>query len=423
MKKVVFLLSLFIGFNIQQTNASTTEIYRFDGYQIHLTYTKDDQSNIGYELEKIGTNPFSTMLIFDESDILISNVIEVEGNHVFYGAIHINNAPTFYEGFILELSPSGEEIRKEIIDYEMLEEVEYVFPMDSVIMTVICASTTDERNSYFFDHYRVLTYSYDFELIDEFEIYEDIKSFEATDYMLILNRDYDYFHDGGLTRDLELLEAYDLLSIETNEEFSGSVYIPFLNQALLNNNVVEDGIFLDYPGNYRLQYRGFTYQFRINPIITGVEENMIYTHSVTPEISSGNIFLNNDLFVSGSTITDPGYYQLQVDGLGGYETETDFTITSNMTGVIHNQTYQDEVEIVFNGNGYLNSNFVTSPHIVSEPGEYIFKIEGENDYVETYHFTIEEPIENHTFVDFIQQYDIAILGITLVSGLLFLKKK
>ena len=255
MKKVVFLLVLFIGLNSQQTHASTTEIYQFDDYQIQLTYTSDNQSNRGYELAKIGSNPFSTMLFYEHSDIRIADVLEIDGNHVFYGYIHQDDQPTYYDGFMVVLSPSGEEIDRKIIDYELLEEIIHVFPMDNVIMVVLSTSTTDERRSYIFDHYTVISYSYNYEMIDDFDIFEDIKSFEASPYLLILNRDYDQFHDVALTRDFQLLDAYDVLPIETNQEFTEFVYIPFLNQAILNNEIIENGIFLDYPGKYRLQYR------------------------------------------------------------------------------------------------------------------------------------------------------------------------
>ena len=173
MKKVVFLLVLFIGLNSQQTHASTTEIYQFDDYQIQLTYTSDNQSNRGYELAKIGSNPFSTMLFYEHSDIRIADVLEIDGNHVFYGYIHQDDQPTYYDGFMVVLSPSGEEIDRKIIDYELLEEIIHVFPMDNVIMVVLSTSTTDERRSYIFDHYTVISYSYNYEMIDDFDIFED----------------------------------------------------------------------------------------------------------------------------------------------------------------------------------------------------------------------------------------------------------
>jgi hypothetical protein len=60
---------------------------------------------------------------------------------------------------------------------------------------------------------------------------------------------------------------------------------------------------------------------------------------------------------------------------------------------------------------------------VDEPGDYILTIEGENAYKESYFFTIEPPDEGHSLLDFLRQYDIAILGVTVIAGLLVLKKK
>lgn len=423
MKKVVFLFFMLCCLNSTDSHAANAEIYRFDNYQLRLTYTSDEDHNRGYEIEKIGTNPFSMMLMFDDIDILIANVIEVEGNHVFYGSLIYHDNPRSYKGLMIVLSPSGEELQRVVIDFGMQQEVIHVFPVEDVILVVTRCDSTDERYSLYFDHYTVESYSYNYELLHQLELNQEFNEFSATDHMILLNIEHDSIYEYMITSELELIDAQEPLPIETNTVFTGSVFIPFLNTALLNQNIVEHGVYLEYPGKYQLQYQGFIYNFTVEPLITGIEEDMIYKHSVSPHISAGNVFLNNDLFVSGTTIAKPGNYELKVIGINGYRETTTFTITSNMTGIVHNQTYVQPVEIIFNGNGYLNNNYVTSPYEVRDPGEYIFKIVGENDYLETYYFTIQEPVENHSFVDFIQQYDIALLGVTLVGGLLFLKKK
>jgi hypothetical protein len=186
---------------------------------------------------------------------------------------------------------------------------------------------------------------------------------------------------------------------------------------------VEHGVRIDFPGHYILQYDGFDYQFTVEPTISGVDDLASYNEPVTPFITSGKLFLNDDLFVSGSTISDPGYYELTIQGINGYQKVISFTITSHLSGVVHNQTYQEPVEMTFNGTGYLNNGFITSPFRVEDPGEYVLTIEGKNTYKETYYFAIMEPPKAYTMMDFLRQYDLVILGVTIVGGLLVLKKK
>ena len=56
-------------------------------------------------------------------------------------------------------------------------------------------------------------------------------------------------------------------------------------------------------------------------------------------------------------------------------------------------------------------------------GEYILKINGENNYLETYFFSIEKIEEETRFIDFVQRVDILVLVVVLVSGGIILKKK
>ena len=75
----------------------------------------------------------------------------------------------------------------------------------------------------------------------------------------------------------------------------------------------------------------------------------------------GNATLNNDIYLSGSIVSKPGYYQFLLSGANGYVEECNFTITCNMDGVSNNNVYDSDIEVIFNGEGYLNNQFVNSP--------------------------------------------------------------
>jgi len=109
--------------------------------------------------------------------------------------------------------------------------------------------------------------------------------------------------------------------------------------------------------------------------------------------------------------------------VNGYIETYTFTITSDMEGIINNHTYLESLEVTFNGEGYLNNQFVSSPLEVNNIGDYILKIRGENNYLETYYFNISADTDKLSILDFVQRFDIYILVIVLISGGIILKKK
>lgn len=422
MKRVVFFMLLVGWLSLQPVGAATTHVYSFDEYEIRATRTRVDGDQ-GYELEKIGKDPFSMLFTYDDSTLHINDITEIGGNHVIYGYIHYSGANTYYEGFVTILSPSGEELKHVIYDYDTDEDVRCVHVMDGVVVVAVSAVEKNDRDQYDFLKYTIHTYDYNYEQLSTFDIYQEIQEFYPTDTMLLINFNHDSLYDLGITNNLELIYPDDPLPIETDQQFIDSVTIPFLNTAVLNEEEVQHGVYIDTPGYYDLAYDGYTYSFQVLPQISGVQDGGVYQASVVPLISSGRVYLDHDLFVSGTPVEEPGEYHLVIQGRGGYQEQVTFTITSDMEGITHNTTYTQPVEVSFNGMGYLNNGYITSPYLIEDPGEYMLRIEGENEYRETYFFTIDDPSPNYTLVDFLKQYDLAILGVTLISGFLVLKKK
>jgi|LGOV01.1.fsa_nt_gb hypothetical protein len=425
MKKAVFLF-LFLGFFISPkgVNASMNDrIFEFPEYEFRLTYFAREDRSRGYHLEKLGSNPFAFDLIYEDTWIIINGIEEINGNHVFYGNIHVFGEETFYDTFILVLSSSGAEIYKQVIDYGDLESVYNVVEIDNLILVHSKGFYESEMEEIEFEVNYFTTYDYDFNMIDEIETYENYKFVDNTDRLYLFSLDYDEEIEGALTSDLNIIRQFDSLVIASNEVFTNSITIDFLNSAVLNDEVIYNGIIINYPGNYSLLYNDFLYEFQVVPEVTGIEDDAIYNNPVTPLISSGNIYLNNDLYISGTEISAPGNYTLQIMGTNGYLEEYDFTITSNMSGILHNQTYSEPVEIVFSGNAYLNNSYIESPYVISEDGEYILKMQGENNYLETFYFNIEKPEEETSLISFVQKFDVVFLGVVVIGGGLILKKK
>jgi len=423
MKKIVFLLC-FIIFTLPITPVSSygnNETYSIENYDIIIRdYTNN--GNRGVSVEKTGTNPFYT-IIEDENELYIINgVIKTEFHYIVYGGIHIEGNDTYYDSIFIVLNQLGDVIEKITFDLDDLEEIVGAYFIDNILI-LHTIQTTDDGMEYLFVTNYFTSYDLSYSLIDMVEIETNIKKITSNQDYILLNYEYDNLYDCAIRDDLSLLLETDMINISNNEEFTSEVIIEFLNSALLNNEIVENGITINYPGNYKLIYKSFEYNFVVNPIVSGIEDNKVYTSKVTPVVSAGNVMLNNDLFISGTEISLPGNYELTITGINNYLETYNFTITSDLDGVTNNHTYLDSILLTFKGEGYLNNQFVESPMEVSKSGDYILKIKGENNYLETYYFQIDDEIEKTTLVSFIQKFDIYILIVVLISGGIMLKKK
>lgn len=422
MKQVVFMF-LCLMMSWTSSSASTTEVYSFDTYDIQLTSFRSETNHLAYQLQKIGQEPFNRVVEVEGANLHFTNIVEVEGNHVCMGNVLRNDQQRHYNGFIYVISPTGEDVIQLEFSYGENEDVRDVFIMNDVLMFVVRVATYNEQEQYEFSHYMIELFDYQYQPIASTRIDHEQDEFLASREMLLMDKEGDGVYDQAILQTGELIDTAQPLPIEPHEVFQKEVYIPFINEALVNGDSYYNGVFINFPGLYTLTYEDVDYSFQVESQVIGVADGAIYNEPVTPYVSNGQVYLNDDLYISGTPIIQPGDYTITVLGVGDYRKDVSFRITSALDGIYDNQTYQQDVSFTFNGTGYLNNTFITSPYEVTDPGDYILKIEGENNYQETYEFTIEEVIEGRSFVDFLQQYDLVILGITVVSGLLILKKK
>ncbi len=423
MKKTVFLLCLMIFTMpfIQVEGISNNQVHSFDNYEIIIEdyYVGD---NKGISIEKTGTDPFYTTLNNELESYIINGVTSVNNYYIIFGSNHIVGNSTYYDSMFIVIDQLGNLIKQVTFDYDDLEEIVGVYYIDDIIIFHTIKTTDDGFRYQFVSNY-FSSYDLSFNLIDTIDIGTEIKEITSNERYILFNYEYDDLYNGAIRNDLSILLPTDIVNISNQEIFINEINIEFLNSALLNNEIVKNGVFLNYPGNYKLVYNNSEYNFVLKPVITGIEDNKFYNTGLTPIISGGNIMLNNDVYISGTEINEPGNYELSISGINDYIETYNFTITSNMTGVTNNHTYIEPVSISFNGEGYLNNQFINSPIEVYETGEYVLKIKGDNNYLETYYFQIDKDVETMTIVDFIQRFDIFILVIVLISGGIILKKK
>ena len=423
MKKTVFLFLflLFISFQTE-VNASVGDLtFEFEEYEFRMSVISHPERGRGYRIQKIGENAFTIDKTYLNQKYYITSCTEINDLHVFYGYTHNYEGNNYYDSFALILDKLGNEKFVLLEDFGELEEVRDVVELDNVLLFRIEQSAEDEYEDIVFSNNLFVTYDFEYNQLNTESVNNQIYRQKTTDQLYLYDFDYEEGYSGALTSDLEILD--DTLDITNNQVFQDSTTVLFFNQGILNGTIVENGVTIDYPGNYELEYSGYTYRFVVEPIITGVLDNEVYQEEVTPIVKKGKSFINNDLFVSGTTLTEPGNYILKIEGVNGYEKLINFSINSNVSGILNDQTYDDPVQIEFEGEGYLNNTYIESPYTVSEEGEYLLKIRGEGDYLETYYFTVEKPEDESSIIDYVQKYDVVFLGVVVIVGGIILKKK
>lgn len=422
MKKTIFLilLALTFSFNLTNKTLASETIYEIDNYEIIVRSVKENGTN-GFTVQKTGGNPFISTISDDLEHYFITGVKQIEEYYVLYGYGFTNNSSTEYDSLIFVFDSAGNTVHKDLRDYGSMENVIDVFYIDDIFISCT-EKVNDTGHSYEFNSNYFTSYDLDFSFLDSVEVSSKIVRLESNEMYILVGYD-NLEYDIGIRNDLSLIRKNDLIDITEGQVFNETVSIEFINSATINNDYIENGVTIDYPGKYTLVYNNNEYNFVVLPKISGVADKQIYNDSVTPSISNGNVILNNDIYVQGTVVSAPGIYELTVNGANNYSSDLSFTIVSNLTGIVNNNKYTEPVTLEYNGNGYLNNQFIESPYEVGEPGDYIFKIKGENNYLETYFFTIEDEVEETGFIDFVQRVDILILVGVLISGGIILKKK
>lgn len=420
MKKIVFILLLLTCIKTYQVSASSLE-FELDNFDIYIQEERTDGERT-YQIEKRGLSPFRVDFHKENSIYYFKGVKNYNDLLYLFGSTHSDGAPTYYDGFILVYNEQGELLEEYITDFNSLEEVENIYQMNQLLI-VHTVKHKDVNGELVFDENVFSMYDSNFTLLDTLILNKEIMYSKETPNYVLFSTSYDLHYDFGINADLEVVYNDNILEGLDGSVFQEEVYLNFINNGILNNEKVSNGHMINYPGYYSFIYNQDQYDFEVTANIDGVVHNEIYQDEVTIHFSGGNATLNNELIVDGHIVSSPGEYRLLVTGVNGYNEIIDFTISSNTDGLINGKTYHEATSVTFNGNGYLNDIPVESPFIVDEEGDYVFKVLGENDYLETYTFSLHNDNPEITMLSFIQRFDIVILIVTILAGAIILRKK
>lgn len=417
MKKVIFLFCLLLTMIPMKVSAS--DIIECGDVSFEIAKNRDD-----VVITKRGENPFMVTYSYEGYNVYVRDVSCDDDMYTFYGYSHGDDDINYYDTVLFVMDELGQVLYDEVSDYGGNEEITGAVWIDQVLFTLTRVDDLGDRWNDIdpeYDYYVIKTYDSNFDEIDSIQLEDEVIKYDNTDDLLLIY--YSYLGPVDLGLDTTLKEYYDTDVFDVKTSYDGVIELAFINTGELNGDTVENGLSITYPGVYSFIYNHQEYDFVVHPVVEGVSHLETYNQSVIPVISGGNFTLNNELYLSGTEISDPGNYTLSITGINGYEQVIQFSITPQVEGVINGHDYKEPFTIIFDGEGYLNNSLVTSPLQIDEEGDYVLRVNGVGGFSDLYQFTLAEEHTGFTAQDIVQKIDIFILVIAIVIGVIIIKKK
>ncbi|MBN2540951.1 MAG: hypothetical protein JXB08_05430 [Bacilli bacterium] len=259
-----------------------------------------------------------------DASVSIYGTYEQESISIEYGSIQYRDGD--YGGYFrISDRESGALVDEQIVNTEWIDIIWYVADVGNGEFLFICKQYTqsDLGLPVFL---RYIIYHYDLQgKVLEFlhSTTTSYRSFHNHNHILVFLN-----HDGSIEYMNHLGEISP--DFQPEIEFSNRALIQYQGQAYVNQELVE-AIILEGPGYYDISIVDDTYHYNyrvsINPsiVINGERFEDYYIQDVTID-SQGILYLNNQLYESGSIVSTPGNYLFQVFGENGYQMERNFTI-------------------------------------------------------------------------------------------------
>lgn len=360
----------------------TVQIERVTGGALHITVEED---------------PSFLFVLGDAERRYTANGVMDDGDYlIVYGYFHDVRHETYYDAFILVLNQDAEKVLLAEYDYDALEEIAAAFKVSGRPMFQLDVLIETRDQPEWATHY-IIAFAEDYRSYQMIEVSERIIRRHIEGDRVYLS---DWYHGAFHTAIDAAFNVYQgdrLYGVIDQTEYTGSMHIQFVETAWLNDTAYLREIFVETPGHYTIDYDTLSYTFTLHPDVTGVYDGKITDSPVTAHISAGRVYLNHDIYISGTVIERPGYHRLEIEGVNGYHQTIDFTVTADVQGIYDMQQYQDARTLHFRGVGYLNNRYIEPGYVVQEPGLYTLRVHGENGYEETHHFEILAPPEERTF--------------------------
>lgn len=327
-------------------------------------------------------------------DFTINPMLSVEDGQSYVDSVVLSIGGIYDSAFIDEDEYSGETIVDSIGKHEVRVNGDLVATF-YVVPTVTCVTNA----GYYFDSLTPTISGGTLKLngedytsgtvIDEVGVYELVingtNSYTSSIKFILLPEEFAIRPNGYYFAKVQIESALAIMKIDGNSYVSGTIYNEYGSHTLsfeYNETISE-------------------FDFYVIPNIEGIEENGVYEESIIANTEWNNVKIDNVAYTPGSSYNIIGNHTLTLVDLDGYDFSIDFTITEVFSGVENEGVYSTTVSAsVANGTLTLNGNAYTSGNSISNVGNYSLTITGTNGYENTITFTIEEVltgIENEGF--------------------------
>lgn len=350
----------------------------------------------------------------------INGEYTIENTRITYGSIYRDTQDGL---MILSDVDSGVEIQRIYYDNGGQESFKYVADVGNSEFVVVC-ERYPKVETYELPSFRdILLIKYDMngKKMKYFPLVDNVASFHNhNEYLIVQDKTGDsIFIDNNLTVH-ETLTVDSLYTESYLGQYQGTAYV---------NGEITNKLEIDEPGIYEVNICDGDYQFTyfvtIEPVI--IIDGKMFQDMYIGEVavfSKGDIYLNNEIYHSGSYISKPGFYQLKIKGSGGYEYFDDFTILPSLTYFDGKQTvdftnhlevfqpiaiYSNAISLVLNGQVY-NSDMIV------EPGPYQLSVYGVNGMTYDVFFDIYPTVFGITNEGEYEKVSLSIFGEALLNG-------
>ena len=414
--KIIAFLCCVIVFGLQGVliEASSGDVYAVLDSEV-VVKRVDNGSYYHLEIKVEGAYNFQ-LNYGDEDHRYYVNNVTTDGDHfIFYGYLSGARGTRHHHGYVLFVDGDGLVLSEDVFEFSDVEEVAAHYWLGDQLVFQVKESdvSTDkyvEVGNYFvffgkdFLRETVVNFEYKFNRVD------------VDNDVIYLAKEYHGSYDMAIDKFQEVYQGDIVYGLVNHGVYEESVSFYFINPLVFEGEVYRGSLEISYPGLYQLTYQGKQYQFTVNPVVSGIEVDGIYNQAVSFSVSSGRVLLNGELVVENEPVVGPGKYVVEVEGLNEYTVEIPFMITSQLQGVYHEQVYKQERQLTFFGRGFLNSQYIESGIIVSEPGHYTLEIYGDYDYKETVYFQIVETEDTGSASSALFYAEIALISSALLVG-------
>lgn len=183
-------------------------------------------------------------------------------------------------------------------------------------------------------------------------------------------------------------QPVDITGVESGKTYQEVTPVFKEGTARLNGNVFTSGTLIYQSGDYTLIVTdeagnenkiSFTID-RVAPEVKGFIQGKTSYREVTPTFTEGIATLNGKPFVSGTTISTDGDYELKLHDKAGNETIVRFTIDRKpvvVAGVENGKAYQQAKAAFTEGTAKLNGVSYTSGTLIALEGDHVLIVTDE----------------------------------------------